>query len=87
MPSVKLKENEPLISPCAALSAHVKKPVFWLKFAAASFTKSPPLYASVKPLQLLSATLKGISRVSQVYPYVLIARCLSGAQYPDKHLA
>jgi hypothetical protein len=69
MPAVKVKENEPFDVLCVVSSAPAKKPVYWLKFVAANFTRSQLLSVSAKQQPLLSVTPRKFSANSAA-PFV-----------------
>lgn len=69
MPAVKVKENEPFDVALRRFKRSCEKPVFWLKFAAANFTRSRLLSVSVKQQLLLSVTRRKFS-ASSAAPFV-----------------
>jgi hypothetical protein len=71
MPAVKVKENEPFDVALRRFKRSSKKPVFWLKFVAANFTRSRLLSVSVKQQLLLSVTPRKYSANSAA-PFVCI---------------
>ncbi len=70
MPAVKVKENEPFDVALRRFKRSCeKKPVYWLKFVAANFTRSQLLSVSVKQQPLLSVTPRKFSANSAA-PFV-----------------
>lgn len=71
MPAVKVKENEPFDVALRRFKRSCEKPVFWLKFVAANFTRSRLRSVSARQ-QLLSNATPRKSSANSAAPFVCI---------------